>query len=41
MKTLFTLTLLTIAGLTAACNTVQGLGQDVESGGEHIQKSAE
>ncbi len=24
----------------AACNTVQGLGKDIEKGGEAIQKSA-
>jgi entericidin B len=26
--------------LLAACNTVQGLGKDIEKGGEAIQKSS-
>ena len=30
-------TLLTISG----CNTVRGMGQDIEQGGEAIQRSAE
>jgi entericidin B len=29
---------LLVAGL-AACNTIQGLGKDIEKGGEAIQKS--
>jgi predicted small secreted protein len=28
-------------GLLAACNTVQGLGQDVQEGGETITDTAE
>ena len=35
-------TLLALATLTlAACNTMQGLGQDIERGGEKLQDSAE
>jgi predicted small secreted protein len=26
--------------LTSACNTVQGLGKDVQKGGEKLEKSA-
>ena len=32
------LAVLLVAGL-AACNTLQGLGKDIENGGEAIQKS--
>ena len=28
-------------GLLAACNTMQGLGQDIEAGGENLQESAQ
>lgn len=33
--------LLTVAGLISAtgCNTVQGIGKDIEKGGEAIQRS--
>lgn len=41
MKVIFTLSLLAIAALSAACNTVDGVGKDIESGGEHIQKSTQ
>lgn len=27
-------------GLLAACNTMEGLGEDIESGGENLQESA-
>lgn len=41
MKKLFVL-LLALASLTSltACNTVKGIGKDIEKGGEAIQKSA-
>ncbi|SFU30544.1 Predicted small secreted protein [Nitrosomonas eutropha] len=41
MKTLFALSLLLIitAQLTA-CNTMQGLGKDVQRGGEAIERTA-
>lgn len=29
-----------IASVLSACNTVQGIGKDIEKGGEAIQKSA-
>lgn len=28
-------------GLLGACNTMEGLGQDIERGGENLQDSAE
>ena len=28
-------------GLLAACNTMEGLGQDIEAGGENLQDSAQ
>ncbi len=31
--------LVVIAAALTACNTVQGLGKDIEKGGEAIQKS--
>ncbi len=37
MKTLFILLVLTF--MLAACNTIQGMGKDIEKGGEAIQKS--
>lgn len=37
MKILFTLLALTFA--LSACNTIQGMGKDIEKGGEAIQKS--
>ncbi len=37
MKALFTLVALTFA--LTACNTIQGIGKDIEKGGEAIQKS--
>jgi len=37
------LSLLTLAGflMLAGCNTVQGLGQDIKSGGEAVSDGAE
>jgi len=37
MKKLFFL--LTVAALLNACNTIKGIGKDIEKGGEAIQKS--
>ncbi len=37
MKALFTLVALTF--VLTACNTIQGMGKDIEKGGEAIQKS--
>ncbi len=34
------LVLLATAMLLSACNTVQGIGKDLEKGGEAIQKSS-
>lgn len=33
--------LLMTAGLLAGCNTVEGVGEDVERGGEAVQDAAE
>ena len=38
MKTLFTL--LALSFVLTACNTIHGMGQDIEKGGEAIKKSA-
>lgn len=35
----FTALIEVLAGLLAGCNTVQGLGKDIEKGGEAIQKA--
>ncbi|MBW7900477.1 MAG: entericidin A/B family lipoprotein [Rhodocyclaceae bacterium] len=40
MKKLTALVLAIAAFAVAACNTVQGIGKDIEKGGEAIQKSA-
>lgn len=39
-KILATLMLLGTLGMIAGCNTMQGLGQDIERGGEKIQEKA-
>lgn len=39
MKTLFTLLALCFA--LSACNTIQGMGKDIEKGGEAVQKSTQ
>jgi entericidin B len=39
-KTLATLMLLGMLGALAGCNTMQGLGQDIERGGEKVQEKA-
>lgn len=39
-KILATLTLLGMLGAIAGCNTMQGLGQDIERGGEKVQEKA-
>lgn len=33
--------LLTLAVLTAGCNTMRGAGEDIERGGEKIQQKAQ
>lgn len=41
LKKIFaTLMLLGMLGTIAGCNTMQGLGQDIERGGEKIQDKA-
>jgi len=32
--------ILAVAALCAGCNTVEGVGKDIQKGGEAIQKSA-
>jgi len=39
-KIVATLILLGMLGTIAGCNTMQGLGQDIERGGEKIQEKA-
>ena len=39
-KIFATLMLLGMLGTIAGCNTMQGLGQDIERGGEKIQEKA-
>lgn len=39
-KTLILLTLLAAATSLSACNTFEGLGQDIQSGGKKIEKTA-
>ena len=39
-KVFATLLLLGMLGAIAGCNTVHGLGQDIERGGEKIQEKA-
>ena len=38
---LIALALAALAGLLAGCNTMHGLGQDIERGGEKIQGAAD
>jgi len=39
-RILATLMLLGMLGAIAGCNTMQGLGQDIERGGEKLQEKA-
>jgi predicted small secreted protein len=40
MKTLRVFILAVLAIASAACNTMQGLGKDIEKGGQAIEKAA-
>ncbi|MEK6592532.1 MAG: entericidin A/B family lipoprotein [Pseudomonadota bacterium] len=40
MKKLIALLSLLVMGVLAGCNTMQGLGKDIERGGEKLQGSA-
>ena len=40
MKRLVAIFLLAVMGTLAGCNTMQGLGKDVERGGEKLQDEA-
>ncbi len=39
-KILRTLTLLGVLGAIAGCNTIEGMGKDIERGGEATQETA-
>lgn len=39
MKLCFVLSLLVASFVLAGCNTVQGIGKDIEKGGEAIQRA--
>lgn len=39
-KTLWVPIMLALAALTAGCNTMEGMGEDIERGGEKIQQQA-
>jgi entericidin B len=39
MKLCFVLSLLVASFTVAGCNTVQGIGKDIEKGGEAIQRA--
>lgn len=41
MKTFFTLIALSALPLISACNTMEGAGQDIQKGGEKLERSAE
>ena len=41
MRLLQALTLTSLLALLAACNTIGGMGQDIQSGGEAITDTAE
>ncbi len=41
MRTLTILALTTFTFMIAACNTMSGLGQDIEKGGDNLEKAAE
>jgi predicted small secreted protein len=40
MKRLVTLSLVSLALVLAGCNTIRGIGQDIEKAGSAIEKSA-
>jgi predicted small secreted protein len=40
MKKLTAFVFVVLASLSAACNTVQGIGKDIEKGGQVIEKVA-
>lgn len=41
MKKLTALLIMLVIGVLAGCNTMQGLGKDIERGGEKLQNSAQ
>lgn len=41
MKRILTVVVLALPLLAAACNTMEGLGQDIQKGGENLERSAD
>jgi predicted small secreted protein len=41
MKKLIALLLLLVMGVLAGCNTMEGMGKDIERGGEKLQGTAQ
>lgn len=41
MRLCFMLSLLVASFMVAGCNTVQGIGKDIEKGGEAIQRAVQ
>jgi entericidin B len=41
MKRLTAVTILSLSLLTVACNTMEGLGQDVQRGGQKLESAAD
>lgn len=39
-RIIFMIGVITLTSLLAACNTMHGMGKDVERGGEHIEDAA-
>lgn len=40
-RTIMIMTLIVTAGLVAACNTVEGAGQDIQSAGQAVEDVAD
>ena len=40
MKTIATLLAVSFAALLAGCNTIHGMGQDIQTAGEKIEKAS-
>ena len=40
MKLMHWVAVMLVAGVLAGCNTVEGMGKDIQKGGEAIEKSA-
>lgn len=40
MKRLSAIAILALSLMTAACNTMEGLGEDVQAGGQNLEEAA-